>query len=846
MGKVEAYFCMPGKGPRNNPLKKRILALIDPDGGRPLNKSELARFLEIPGAKSSDLRELLLNMERAGEISLGKKGRFIAGKAPAQKEHKNASPDQAPARAGKSNQASNAKASNGKASNGKASNGKASNGKASNGKASNGKASNGKVSNGKVSNGKASNGKDPQLVGTIRLNPAGHGWFMPNYTDEGNLASGIDLSTKPRYYVASTALGTSLDGDTVSVYLAKPTGRPPASRKGMKPDMRAKVLEIVERRSGIVTGTYQTRGKSGILFTEDTRVPGGIRLSDSKGAKPGQIVVVKITKWLDPHESPTGHVVEVLGFPGEPGVDVEQIIAAHGVARGFPVAVVKEAEDIPQAIPADEIKRREDWRKKDVITIDPSTAKDFDDAVWVAKTESGWQLAVHIADVSYYVKPGTALDAEARERGNSTYLVDRVIPMLPEVLSNGVCSLNPGVDRLTKCVVMDFGPAGAMKKARFVDAVINTPRKYAYEEAQGILENKEDGGKLGDHIREAWKLGSVLRKRRFARGGLDMDMPEITLMINNKGVPSGYKKDEYNESHQLIEEFMLAANEAVAQKIKNSSRSAIYRIHGDPDPDRLNDFAELARSHGYQPGDLSNRKHIQQLIDAARGSIEEHAIKLGLLKSMQRAAYAADPDGHYGLAKSDYCHFTSPIRRYADLIVHRALQSLLENPPKKLDPVPKKEGCVEIAAHISETERTSSSAETESRRMKMLEWLELGMKYKEPPVFDAIVTEIRAMGLFMECTDIMQRGVVKREGFPDGHWSFESNSGRFYSRRDGEITSGTRLKVKVMEVDRLNMRVNFQVIAITGTTTKKQAQPPRQKTVYKSEKKLTEKQRRRR
>ncbi|MDB4405705.1 RNB domain-containing ribonuclease, partial [bacterium] len=208
--------------------------------------------------------------------------------------------------------------------------------------------------------------------------------------------------------------------------------------------------------------------------------------------------------------------------------------------------------------------------------------------------------------------------------------------------------------------------------------------------------------------------------------------------------------------------------------------------------------------------------------------------------------YAADPDGHYGLAKSDYCHFTSPIRRYADLIVHRALQSLLENPPKQLDPVPKKEGCVEIAAHISETERTSSSAETESRRMKMLEWLELGMKYKEPPVFDAIVTEIRAMGLFMECTDIMQRGVVKREGFPDGHWSFESNSGRFYSRRDGEITSGTRLKVKVMEVDRLNMRVNFQVIAITGTTTKKQAQPPRQKTVYKSEKKLTEKQRRRR
>ncbi|MGJ8696419.1 MAG: ribonuclease R [Verrucomicrobiaceae bacterium] len=758
---------MAGKTPRQTPLHKRILALLSGEGGRPLNKSELAKELGLRSAEKSKLREVLRSMERVGEITYGKKGRFsVAGAAPEKVERKNAS---RPPRASAPSRASGV----------------------------------------------------PKLVGVIRLNPAGHGWFLPSYTDEGNLNSGVDLSKKPRFYVASNGLGTALDGDTVRVRLVKPTGRPPASRKGMKPDMRGRVEEVIERRSGIVTGTFRKSGKSGRLETTDTRVPNGIRITDSMGAKTGQIVVIKITEWKHENDEPQGHVVEVLGFPGEPGVDVEEIIASHGVARGFPPEVEEEAKKIPEKIPGEEYKRREDWRDRDVITIDPVTAKDFDDAVWVQKTETGWRLAVHIADVSYYVKPGTALDREAMERGNSTYLVDRVIPMLPEVLSNGVCSLNPGVDRLTKCAVMEFGPAGAMKNARFVDAVICTPRKFAYEEAQEILEDKIDGGKLGDHIREAWKLASVLRKRRFKQGGLDMDMPEVTLMINNKGVPSGYKKDEYNESHQLIEEFMLAANEAVAVKIKNSHRPCIYRTHGDPDPDRLNEFAELARSHGYQPGDLTNRRHIQELIDAAKGSLEEHAIKLGLLKSMQRAVYAATPDGHYGLAKSDYCHFTSPIRRYADLIVHRSLQKFLDNPPAKLDKLPNQEGCEDIATHISETERTSASAENESRRMKMLEWLELGMAYKEPPVFDAIVTEVRSMGLFIECTDIMQRGVVKREGLPEGYWSFEANSARFAKRSGESLSSGSRLKVKVSEVDRINMRVDFEVVALVGSTTSK-------------------------
>ena len=481
-----------------------------------------------------------------------------------------------------------------------------------------------------------------------------------------------------------------------------------------------------------------------------------------------------------------------------------------------PPEVVKAAQKIPDSVPQSEIDRREDWRKRPVITIDPATAKDFDDAVWVGKTEKGWQLAVHIADVSHYVKPGSILDVEAQARGNSTYLVDRVIPMLPEELSNGLCSLVPQEDRLTKCALMNFDKNGRMVSSSFHDAVIRTPRKYAYEEAQEILERPGTGGDLGDLIRGSWELASVLRKRRFDNGGLDLDMPEVSIVLNEQGIPTGYKREEYNESHQLIEEFMLAANEAVARKVKNAGKPTIYRVHEDPDPDKLNEFAEMARSHGYKPGNLTNRKHIQKLINDAKGSLEEPAIKVGLLKSLKRACYLSTPDGHYGLAKSDYCHFTSPIRRYADLVMHRALQPLLKNRPAKTDRTPNEKRCIEIAEHISNTERTSSDAESESRRMKMLEWLELSSKEAKPPEFEAIITEVRAMGLFMECTDILQRGLVKREGFPAGHWFFEPNSDRFASRRGEVLQAGQRIMVVVEEVDQINKRVNFEITKVLG------------------------------
>jgi len=722
-------------------MKKRIAALLGKDGGRPLNKSELSSELGVTSNNRKKLRETLTEMVGAGEISIGKKGRYTIG-------HQGRSRD--------------------------------------------------------------------GLVGKIKLSPGGHGWFLPDKIDEGNLATGIDLTEPSRYYVSPRAMDTALDGDIVRVRLVKNDG---GSREHN--DLRARVIEVVERRSGKVTGIFVKNGKYPTVRTDDERLPPSIRIGDTLDAKPGQLVAVQITEWEKAKDIPKGNIVTVLGWPGDPGIDVLAIVEQHGINDTFPPEVVAAAQKIPLKIPADEIARREDWRKRDVITIDPKTAKDFDDAILVEKTAKGWQLAVHIADVSHYVKPESVLDLEARERGNSTYLVDRVIPMLPEELCNGICSLVPQQDRLTKCAVMEFDETGRMTKTSFCDAVICTPRKFTYEEAQEILERPGSGGKLGERIHEAWKLASLLRKRRFASGGLDLEMPEVSIILDEKGVPTGYHREEYNESHQLIEECMLAANEAVARAVKNSSRPTIYRVHEDPDPDKLNEFAEMARGYEYQVGDLTNRKHIQKLLEDAKGSLEEPAIKVGLLKSLKRACYLSTPDGHYGLAKNDYGHFTSPIRRYADLVMHRALQPLLMNRPEKIDRTPDAKRCVEIAEHISSTERTSADAETESRRMKMLEWLELDSQKEQTMIFNAIVTEVRAMGLFMECTDILQRGLVKREGFPEGRWFYEANSNRFANSRGQALQAGSRMKVVVDAVDRLGMKVDFTITELVGGAPKK-------------------------
>ena len=661
------------------------------------------------------------------------------------------------------------------------------------------------------------------LRGVVRFLPRGHAWFYPDAADEENQNSGIDLKKYSRVHIPRRDTGTALEGDRVEIQFQLP--RPAQWRHGKKfaeeeePDARGKVVKVLERRSGRVVGVYRKKAKFGWVETEDPALDGQIDVHGDTTAEPGQLVVVDLEQW-DKNKTPRGRILEVLGWPGDAGVDIMAVIHRQGLRTSFPEDVLAETRAVPEEVDPQEIARREDWRDRLVITIDPADAKDHDDAIWVEKSGKGWTLAVHIADVSHYVKPRTALDKEASERGNSTYLVDRVLPMLPPELSNGICSLKPHVNRLTKCAVIEISPTGKVSKTRFCDAVINSQAKLSYEQAQAILDGKPapEGSAAGleEMVREAWRMAAVLRKKRFADGALDLEMPEIRVRLDDKGKPVEVHQVEHTASHQLIEECMLLANEAVARILKIKNKPTIYRVHEDPDFGRLHEYTETARAHGYQPGDLTNRAHIQKLLDSAKGRPDEHLIKLGLLKSLKRAAYAADPMGHYGLAKGDYCHFTSPIRRYADLIVHRSLQPFLTNPPKQTDKVFGQTQLAEFARHISDTERTSAEAESETKLLKMLEYLSLCLKMPEPPVFEGVVTDVRMMGLLVEATEIGARGMIKREDLPRGDWRFEQSQMRFVSRGGLQFQLGQKIQMQVQRIDFQGKFIDFRIAGEKG------------------------------
>ncbi len=658
------------------------------------------------------------------------------------------------------------------------------------------------------------------LTGTLKFHPKGHGLFFPDPSDEQNIATGIDLVANSRIQINRRDTGTVLDGDRVMVSLKQANPRRQfRTRSEMESEpeeVRGVVEKVLARRSGRLVGVFKSKGGFAWVETDDKAVEGRIEIIADSTAEPGQLVVVDLGQWKDRYETPRGRVIEVLGWPGDPGVDIISVIHRFGLRTSFPENVLAEARAVPEEPEPAEIARRMDWRDKLVITIDPADAKDHDDAIWLEKTSGGWTLAVHIADVSHYIKPGKPMDKEASERGNSTYLVDRVLPMLPTELSNGICSLKPDVDRLTKCALMEISHEGKLEKAKFFDAVIHSRAKLSYEQAQAILDGKPapEGSEKGlvELVKEGWALASTMRRRRFANGALDLEMPEIKVRLDSTGKAASYDPVVHTESHQLIEECMLIANEAVAKVLREKGKPSIFRIHEDPDPSRLQDYTETAKLHGYKPGDLTNRSHIQKLLDESKGSPEEHVIKLGLLKSLKRAAYSADPLGHYGLAKTDYAHFTSPIRRYADLIVHRSLQPFLTNPPKPVDRTPPIGDLREISRHISDTERTSAEAESETKQIKLLEYLTRLTKEEDPPTFDGLITDVRPMGLMVEIPDMGVRGVVKREDLPSGsRWRFEAHR-KAWASFDGKVIQlGMRIPLRVTSIDMDRRFVDFKV-----------------------------------
>jgi len=646
------------------------------------------------------------------------------------------------------------------------------------------------------------------VTGKLSIHPVGYGFLTSEKSGEADV------------FIAAENVGTAMHGDRVVARLSPeaPAGRIKGRREG-------RVIRILERAHDTVVGTLQRSRNFYYVVPDDPRFvhdiyvgpPAGQqqdRRSDTAAAV-GDKVVVRLDDWQSRHVNPEGEIIEVLGPASAPGVDVLSIIRKYHLPTEFPADVLEQADRIPEAVEAQQIAGREDLRNQFIVTIDPDDARDFDDAINVEKlANGGWQLGVHIADVAAYVEPGSALDREARLRGNSVYLPDRVIPMLPERLSNGVCSLKPKVDRLTHSVFIQFDKRGVAKSARFAQSVIRSAHRLTYKEAYAIL-TSPPRDHLGERLHLAWELAAVLRRKRFEHGALELDFPEVKVRVDAHGKPIRLERVENDESHQLVEEFMLVANEAVARELTKRAIPTVYRVHENPDPEKLAEYREFALSFGYRVGDLTHRAELQRLLAELSGKPEEQALKVGLLKSLKRARYDPLPLGHYGLAKTNYLHFTSPIRRYADLVVHRALGR--DGPPGRPTrsasaPYPNIAQLASIAEHISSTERNAADAETDAALMKKLEFFQQQLAGRNPQIFSASVVDVRNYGLMVELPDALITGLIHVSSLTDDFYVFEPARHQLIGRRSRKrFKAGDKLSVFVARVDVFKRQVDFAI-----------------------------------
>lgn len=656
------------------------------------------------------------------------------------------------------------------------------------------------------------------VTGKVSVHPVGYAFLISEKPGE------------PDVFIAAENVGTAMHGDRVVARISPeaPAGRIKGRREG-------RVIRILERAYDTVVGTLQRSRNFYYVVPDDPRFvhdiyvrPVAAASEDRRSQTAGTVgdkVVVRLDDWQSRHVNPEGDIVEVLGPASAPGVDVLSIVRKYHLPTEFPSDVLEQAERISENVELQQITGREDLRNQLIVTIDPDDARDFDDAINVAKLPNGgWQLGVHIADVAAYVERGSALDREARRRGNSVYLPDRVIPMLPERLSNGVCSLKPGVDRLTHSVFIHFDKRGVAKSARFARSVIRSAHRLTYKEAYAIL-TSAPRDRLGERLHLAWELAALVRRKRFEHGALELDFPEVKVWVDAHGKPIRLERVENDESHQLIEEFMLAANEAVARELKKRAIPTVYRVHENPDPEKLAEYREFALSFGYKVGDLTHRGELQRLLAEIRGKPEEQALKVGLLKSLKRARYDPQPLGHYGLPKTNYLHFTSPIRRYADLIAHRALgrdpADAGGRPARSASAPYHMAEIASIARHISATERNAADAEIDATQMKKLEFFQRQLDQRNPQIFRAAIVDVRNYGLMVELPDALITGLIHVSSLTDDFYVFEPARRQLIGRRSRRrFKVGDELSVFVARVDLFKRQVDF---AITPATEKSKA-----------------------
>jgi len=621
-------------------------------------------------------------------------------------------------------------------------------------------------------------------------------------------------------------------------------------RRGDDKKFFAKVIRILECNTHTVIGTLRKTGSTWHLVPDDPKFYYDIIVANPAHAgleetpQENDKVLVKLDPWIQRHLNPSGTILEDLGSAHTPMTEYKSILSRYNLSEEFPDNVLQELKKIPKKVSESECKNRLDLRGEFTITIDPADAKDFDDAISLRKLKGGVnEIGVHIADVAYYVNANSNLDKEAMKRGNSTYLVGTVIPMLPFELSNGICSLVEGQDRLVKSVFLSFDSKGDCVNVRFANSVIRSVKRLSYEQAHAFLtennlekikevkspEEYETGFagrslsdcdehfllKLRSYIRSLWSVASQLRSRRFKKGSLDLEMPEVKIHCDKDGWASEITKVEHNESHQLIEEFMLAANEAIARQLKGAKIPFISRVHDEPDQEKLNELGDELETFGIITGDLTKRNEVMRLLSIINKHPQGYLLKTKFLRSLKRAVYRASPDGHYGLRKEYYAHFTSPIRRYADFTVHRNFNfymqlDKMETAPKQKCKLISQKNLEDIADHISRTERNSTEAERDSKKVKLLEFFEAQADTKNS--FEAMITQISSHGLFVELTESMAFGFVHAHNFKNDFYRMNNAGTAFVGRRTNkQYKVGDKVRVYVEHVDRFKRQIDFKI-----------------------------------
>ncbi|MGA2877925.1 MAG: VacB/RNase II family 3'-5' exoribonuclease [Bryobacteraceae bacterium] len=683
-------------------------------------------------------------------------------------------------------------------------------------------------------------------VGRLNMHRDGYGFLIADQPIEG---------LKGDVYIPRESAQAAMHGDRVVVRIAR-----------IERDGRAdgEIVKVLRRAHQTVVGEFRIRKRGNFVAPHDERIrqwiqiPAGMELPsaelsrDRVGVTPvdvkspedldGMIVNVEMLEFPEDGEHAVGRVIEILGRPDDFGVDVEIMIRKHHIPHHFPPEVLEQAQNFSNIIREDELFGRTDYRALDIVTIDGETARDFDDAVWVDRLPNGhYALQVHIADVSHYVRPGSPIDEEAFLRGTSVYFPDRAVPMLPLELSTEICSLKPGVERLVLSVEMEMDRRGDIVAQRFGRGVIRSVERMTYTDVHALLEGdaalRERYARLVERFELMRELALVLNQKRIRRGSIDFDMPEPLIQFDEFGEMAGVTRSPRNIAHRLIEEFMLSANEAVASHLEQAGIASIFRIHEKPDPKRVMEFEEIATHFGYSLGigaipvkrfrtqpmrrrdgkmvrkeiviaddsiAISSRNY-QKLIAQIEGKPEERILSYLMLRSLKQARYSAENKGHFALAAASYTHFTSPIRRYPDLIVHRLLEASLKGTRDLLGP----EQLESIAHNCSETERRAADAERE-----LVEWKKARfMESRVGEEFRGLITSTTRFGFFVELENLFVEGLVPIDALPGDRYMFQENTRTIVGQRTRrEFHIGDSVNVLLDRVDPLEHKLTFSLI----------------------------------